>query len=75
VVDDWLLEFFAEHEPVLHVAQSKYHDISQASALGLDTVWIDRPRANGAGATRTADATPTWSFSNLEDFAAALLSP
>ncbi len=59
--------------PVLHVAQSTYHDIAPASALGLDTVWIERPNASGTRAAKSADAHPTWTFPTLEEFADALL--
>ena len=54
--------------PVLHVAQSRYHDIVPATAAGLDTVWINRP---SIGAARPVDATPTWTFDSLADFTAA----
>ena len=55
--------------PVLHVAQSRFHDIEPANALGLDTVWIKRP---SKGATRASDAEPKWTFESLEELAAAL---
>ena len=43
----------------LHVAQSLFHDIAPASALGYATVHVDRPsRGGGGGATPPADATP-----------------
>ncbi|MCB1683362.1 MAG: HAD-IA family hydrolase, partial [Pseudomonadales bacterium] len=54
--------------PILHVAQSRFHDILPAAAAGLDTVWIDRP---SLGATRVVEAKPTWTFPSLQDFAAA----
>ncbi|HEY5645155.1 MAG TPA: HAD-IA family hydrolase [Pseudomonadales bacterium] len=54
--------------PVLHVAQSRFHDIVPATAAGLDTVWINRP---SLGAVRQVDAMPTWTFDSLADFAAA----
>ena len=99
---------------VLHVAQSVYHDIVPATALGLDTVWIRRAHnaarpaegrpaegtptaaegtptaaqgaataaegtptaAQGAAADgAAADATPTWSFDSLGQFADAILAP
>ena len=50
---------------VLHVAQSLYHDIAPASALGLDTVWIRR----GNNAARRVSANPTWTFDSLAEFA------
>ncbi len=42
---------------LVHVAQSRYHDIEPASELGLRTVWVDR---RGSGATHSANggATP-----------------
>ena len=52
----------------LHVAQSLFHDIAPANALGIDSVWIKRDR----NAARTADAAPTWSFDTLADFADAV---
>ncbi len=50
---------------VLHVAQSLYHDIAPASALGFDTVWIRR----GNNAARRVGASPTWTFDSLSAFA------
>ena len=58
--------------PVLHVAQSRFHDIVPATAAGLDTVWINRP---SLGAAKPVDAQPTWTFTSLADFAAALAQP
>ena len=55
--------------PVLHVAQSRFHDIVPATAVGLDTVWINRP---SKGAAKAAAACPTWTFSSLAECAAAI---
>ncbi len=55
--------------PVLHVAQSRFHDIVPATAAGLDTVWINRP---SKGAAKPAKACPTWTFASMADFAAAV---
>ena len=55
--------------PVLHVAQSRFHDIVPATAAGLDTVWINRP---SLGAARPVEANPTWTFTSLADFAEAV---
>lgn len=55
--------------PVLHVAQSRFHDILPATALGLDTVWINRP---SGGAAAAVDANPTWTFNTMAEFAAAI---
>ena len=56
---------------ILHVAQSVFHDIAPAGALGWDTVWIRRAR----NAARSAAAEPTWAFDSLADFADAILPP
>ena len=55
--------------PVLHVAQSRFHDIVPATAAGLDTVWINRP---SKGAAKPVAANPTWTFAGMADFAAAV---
>ena len=54
---------------VLHVAQSLFHDIAPAAALGLDTVWIRRDH----NAARVVEARPAWSYPTLGDFADAIL--
>ena len=44
---------------VVHVAQSKYHDIEPANRLGLSSVWVNRRQEKtGAGATTPAQAIP-----------------
>jgi 2-haloacid dehalogenase len=44
---------------VLHVAQSLYHDIAPARALGLTTVWVNRRAGRaGPGATPPAETKP-----------------
>lgn len=44
---------------ILHVAQSLYHDIVPANALGLKTVWVNRRKGKpGFGATPEAVAEP-----------------
>lgn len=46
-------------EKVLHVAQSRYHDIAPAKALGWSAVWVNRRAGRkGSGATPEKDATP-----------------
>ena len=55
--------------PVLHVAQSRFHDIVPATELGLDTVWIDRP---SNGAAKPVAAEPKWTFNSMAEFAAAI---
>jgi len=44
---------------IVHVAQSRFHDIRPASALGWTTVWVDRRRGiPGSGATPDSSARP-----------------
>ncbi|HSG07009.1 MAG TPA: haloacid dehalogenase type II [Longimicrobiales bacterium] len=44
---------------VLHVAQSVFHDVAPAKALGLPCVWVNRRAGRaGGGATAPARATP-----------------
>lgn len=54
---------------VLHVAQSLYHDIAPARALGLSTVWVNR-RGKGGGATPDSDARPDLVVPDLATLAA-----
>lgn len=57
---------------VLHVGQSIYHDVVPAQALGLATVWVNRPSARpGVGAVKAADATPDLTVTTLAELAAA----
>jgi len=58
---------------VLHVGQSIYHDVVPAQALGLATVWVNRPSArSGVGAVKAANATPDLTVSSLAELAAAV---
>lgn len=58
---------------ILHVAQSRYHDIAPASALGFRTVWVDRPsRYGGSGATPAASAHADVRVTGLEGLCAVL---
>ncbi|HHG86253.1 MAG TPA: haloacid dehalogenase type II [Bacteroidetes bacterium] len=55
---------------VLHVAQSLYHDIAPAQALGLRTIWVNRRKGKtGSGATPPAAVKPDWEINNLADLA------
>lgn len=57
---------------VLHVGQSVYHDVIPAQALGLATVWVNRPSARpGVGAVKEAEATPDLTVTSLAELAAA----
>jgi 2-haloacid dehalogenase len=57
---------------VLHVGQSLYHDVIPAQALGLATVWVNRPSARpGVGAVKSAEAKPDLTVTSLSELAAA----
>jgi 2-haloacid dehalogenase len=57
---------------VLHVGQSIYHDVVPAQALGLASVWVNRPSARpGVGAVKAADGRPDLTVSSLAELAAA----
>jgi 2-haloacid dehalogenase len=60
---------------ILHVGQSIYHDVIPAQALGLATVWVNRPSVRaGVGAVKAAHATPDLEVSSLAELAAAAFS-
>jgi len=62
---------------LVHVAQSRYHDIEPAKALGLRAVWVDRRHGRpGWGATPppTGGADPDLTVRSLAELA-ALVSP
>lgn len=68
-----------EREHILVVAQSLPHDHVPARALGLSSVWIDRPDAitcidgNGVPIDRVAkEAFTKWRFRDLREFANAV---
>lgn len=60
-----------EKKDIVHVAQSQYHDIAPAAALGFATMWIERRHGeDGFGATPRPDkvATPTFHATSMADF-------
>ena len=60
-----------EKKDILHTAQSQYHDIAPASALGFATMWIERRHGKGGfGATPRPKqiATPTFHATSMADF-------
>jgi len=57
-------------DKILHVAQSLFHDIVPAKALGLATVWVDRRHnKDGFGATPPAQAQPDLTVPDLQTLA------
>lgn len=60
-------------EQLLHTAQSLFHDIAPARALGLKTAWINRRKGRaGAGPTPIpkGDATPDLEVASMAELAA-----
>jgi len=67
-----LIRINAPAHRVLHVGQSVYHDVVPAQALGLATVWVNRPSARpGVGAVKPATATPDLTLTSLDELATA----
>ncbi len=53
---------------ILHVAQSKHHDINPGRELGLTTVWVNRRQGQkGSGATLATEAEPHLTVMSLEE--------
>lgn len=50
---------------LLHVAQSLFHDIAPASAMGLRTAWVDRRQGQQGGATTKSEALPDYRVASL----------
>ena len=62
-------------ESLLHCAESLYHDVAPARALGLATVWVNRHAGKTrAGATRKADINPDLEVPDLKSLAALALA-
>jgi 2-haloacid dehalogenase len=59
----------APKEQVLHVAESLFHDIAPARALGIANVWIDRSRGKRGRASRTANVKPDLEVPDLKTLA------
>ena len=58
-------------DEILHVAQSKHHDIRPGRKLGLTTVWVDRRHDRaGSGATLATDAEPHLTVNSLAELKA-----
>lgn len=53
---------------ILHVAQSLYHDVVPAKALGMKTVWVNR-QAGKTGATKPIEVTPDLVVPDLKTLA------
>lgn len=57
-------------QDLVHVAESRYHDIATAKTFGLATVWINRRYGKvGAGATKESGAVPDLELTDLKSLA------
>ncbi len=53
---------------ILHVAQSKHHDIAPANRIGLTAIWVNRRHGKqGTGAAISADAEPALTVLSLAE--------
>jgi 2-haloacid dehalogenase len=69
-----LAEISVPASRILHVGQSIYHDVLPAQALGLSTVWINRPSPRkNVGAVRKAEGAPDLEVADMKSLANALL--
>ncbi|RMF85781.1 MAG: haloacid dehalogenase type II [Nitrospinota bacterium] len=63
-------------DQILHVAQSRYHDIVPAQTLGLSTVWVNRRQGKeGEGATPPAQGTPDLEVPDLRSLVTLMSDP
>ncbi len=68
--DEVLRRLDLPRERVLHVAQSLYHDVAPATALGFACVWVNRRAGRaGGGATVLAQAVPDLEVPDLATLA------
>jgi len=56
---------------ILHIGQSKHHDVNPGRELGLTTVWVDRRHdQKGSGATLATEAEPHLTVTSLAELVA-----
>jgi 2-haloacid dehalogenase len=59
---------------MLHAAQSLYHDVATANALGLKSAWVNRRfDKSGPGATVPAEAKPSFTVNSMAELARKLI--
>ncbi|HMK67429.1 MAG TPA: haloacid dehalogenase, partial [Stellaceae bacterium] len=63
-------EMGVPREKILHVAQSRFHDIAPAKSLGLRTVWVNRRKGRSSGGATPApggEATPDLEVASMAE--------
>ena len=60
-------------DEVLHIAESLFHDIAPARALGIKTIWVNRRKGKSAGATRLANVKADREAPDMKSVAELLL--
>ena len=66
-----LAELGIHKDEILHIAQSKHHDMIPGRQLGLTTVWVNRRHGKkGTGATLAATAEPSLTVNSLAELVA-----
>ena len=66
-----LSELGIHKDEILHIAQSKHHDMIPGRHLGLTTVWVNRRFGKkGTGATLAASAEPSLTVNSLAELVA-----
>ncbi len=55
-----------EPRQVLHIAESRFHDVAPAKPMGFPTVWVNRS-GGGASASGQSDATPDLEVGSLSE--------
>jgi 2-haloacid dehalogenase len=65
-----LRRYDISREGLLHVAESLYHDVVPAQALGIATVWVNRRQGRTAAATKLVAAQPDLEVRDIAALAA-----
>ena len=66
-----LVDLGVSKKEILHIAQSKHHDINPGRELGLTTVWVNRRHGQpGSGATLATEAEPHLTVTSLAELVA-----
>ncbi|MBL8747147.1 MAG: haloacid dehalogenase type II [Phycisphaerae bacterium] len=73
--DEALRRLALEPGALLHVAESRYHDIAPARSLGIATVWVNRRPGGGPSASGESAAIPDREVRSLGELVEWLAPP